>query len=452
MTKDLTTGSPLKAIVSFGIPVLLGSLFQQLYNMTDSAIVGQFISVEALAGVGATGSINFLIIGFVVGMCTGFSIPISQCFGAGDYDSLRRYFTNSIWLAGGFSIFLTVLTLVLLDPILILMQTPSDIYQYAKEFIGTVFAGIGGIFLYNLLAAVMRALGDSRTPVFFLCFSSLVNAGLALLFVLVFHMGVFGTGLATVIAQTLSGILCILLILKKFTILSVTKEQWRPSAYHMKRLLGMGVPMGLQFSITAIGSILLQGAINGLGSMYVAAVASAVRIHSIFTQGLETLGLAMATYTGQNLGAGKVDRIKKGVKQCLLVGTGYAVFAFLILLFFGKAMALIFVSPSETELISNIHFFLLANSGSYIILGFLLIFRNTIQGAGYSSFAMLSGVFEMVARSIVAFGLVGALGFTAVAFANLAAWFAANLFLIPAYFFVIKKLTNQPLLKGSVSQ
>lgn len=443
MTKDLTSGSPLRAIISFSVPVLFGNLFQQLYNMTDSAIVGQFVGVNALAGVGATGSINFLIIGFVVGVCAGFSVPISQCFGAGDYDGLRRCFTNSIWLAGGFSVILTILTLVFLDPILIIMQTPSDIYEYAKVYIGTIFAGISGIFLYNLLASVMRALGDSRTPVVFLFFASVLNVGLDLLFVLVFHMGVFGAGLATVISQTVSGVLCILLMLKKFTVLASTKEQWKPSPEHMKRLLTIGVPMGLQFSITAIGSIVLQGAINGLGSMYVAAVTSAIRIHTVFTQGLETLGLAMATFTGQNLGAGKIDRIRKGVLQCNLVGIGYSLFCFVVLLFIGPSLALIFVTPDKTEIISVIQYFLLANSGSYILLSSLLILRNCIQGAGYSGFAMISGVFEMFARALVGLGLVSLIGFPAVAFANTTAWVAANLFLIPAFFTVIKRLQQK---------
>lgn len=443
MTRDLTTGSPLKSIISFSVPVLFGNLFQQLYNMTDSAIVGQFVSVDALAGVGATGSLNFLIIGFVVGVCAGFSVPIAQCFGAGDMDGLRRCFTNAIWLAGIFSVVLTALTLVFLDPILKLMQTPENIYGYSKQYIGVIFAGTGGIFLYNLLASVMRALGDSRTPVFFLLFASLLNVVLDLLFVLVFHMGVLGTSVATVISQTLSGVLCIILVLKKFTVLSSTREQWKPSAPHLKRLLSVGVPMGLQFSITAIGSIVLQGAINGLGSMYVASVTSATRIHTVFTQGMEALGLAIATYSGQNLGAGKVDRIKKGVSRSLVVGITYAALCFVVLFFAGKYLALIFVAPSQTEIIRNIHFFLLANSGSYVLLSSLLIFRNAIQGTGYSGFAMLSGVLEMLARAGVAFGLVSIFGFAAVAFANLAAWIAANAFLIPAYFWVMKKLKTK---------
>lgn len=443
MTRDLTTGKPIKAILSFSIPVLLGNLFQQFYNMTDSAIVGQFVGVEALAGVGATGSINFLILGFVVGLCTGFSVPIAQSFGAGDYEGLKRYFTSAIWLTAGFSLVLTVLTLVFLDPILMLMQTPEDIYDYARTYIGTIFSGIGGIFLYNLLASVMRALGDSKTPVFFLLFASVLNVVLDLIFVLPFGMGVFGTSLATVISQSVSGILCILLIIKKFTILRADREEWKPNLQRMKKLCGVGIPMGLQFSITAIGSICIQSAINTLGSIYVAAITASMRIHSIATQGFETLGLAMATYTGQNLGAEKPDRIRKGVRQSLLIGTIYAAFAFLVLFLFGKTFALVFVSPEETELIENIFFSLMANCGFYILLNILLILRNTIQGAGFSSFAMFSGGFEMVARCLVAFGLVGIFGFTGACFANACAWGAANIFLIPAYLFVMKKIEKR---------
>lgn len=445
LTRDLTVGSPIKAIATFGVPVLLGNLFQQFYNMTDSAIVGQFVGVEALAGVGATGSLNFLIIGFVVGLCTGFSVPIAQSFGANDYKGVRMYFTNAIWLAAAFSVILTALTLVFIDPILMIMQTPADIYEYAKTYIGTIFAGIGGIFLYNLLASVMRALGDSRTPVFFLLFAAVLNVLLDLLFVLVFNMGVFGTSVATVISQTLSGLLCVGLIMKKFTILHATKEEWRPNKPRLKKLCGIGVPMGLQFSITAIGSICLQSAINTLGSVYVASVTAAMRIHTIATQGMETLGLAMATYTGQNLGAGKLERIRKGVRQSLIVGSVYSLIMLLILFLFGKTFALVFVSPEETGLINNIFFVLMANSGAYLLLNILLILRSTIQGAGFSSFAMFAGAFEMVARCFVAFGLVGALGFSAVCFANPAAWVAADIFLIPAYLSVMKKLESKAL-------
>lgn len=443
MTRDLTSGKPLKSILSFAVPVLFGNLFQQFYNMTDSAIVGQFVGVEALAGVGATGSINFLIIGFVVGLCTGFSVPIAQSFGAGDYEGLRKYFTNAIWLTGGFSLVLTVLTLVLLDPILILMQTPADIYEYAKTYIGTIFAGIAGIFLYNLLASVMRALGDSRTPVIFLLFASVLNVILDLLFVLPLGMGVLGTSLATVISQSVSGVLCILLVIKKFTILRAPREDWRPNKPRILKLCAVGIPMGLQFSITAIGSICIQSAINTLGSIYVAAITASMRIHSIATQGFETLGLAMATYTGQNLGAEKPDRIRKGVRQSLVVGTVYAAVAFLVLFFFGKSFALVFVSPEETELIGNIFFSLIANCSFYVLLNVLLVLRNTIQGAGFSSFAMFSGGFEMVARCLVAFGLVGVFGFAGACFANACAWFAANLFLVPAYLFVMRKIESR---------
>lgn len=443
MTKNLTEGTPFKSILSFTIPILLGNLFQQAYNLIDSAIVGRFVGVEALAGVGSTGSVNFLIIGFVMGTSVGFTIPISKSFGANNYDILRKYYTNALWIVAVVSVFLTIVTLIFIEPILILMQTPDDMFPYAKTYISTIFAGIPGIFLYNYLASVLRSLGDSKTPVFFLICSALMNVVLDLVFVLVFEMGVFGTGLATVISQTTAGVFCILLIRKKFFILKTDKSDWKIDFKLIKTLVSTGFPMGLQMSITAIGSVILQTSINSLGSTYCAAITSAAKISMFACQGCEALGVSLATYTGQNLGAKKLKRIGQGVRQAMIMGLIYVVAIFVFLFFTVNYLALIFVSASETEIIACIRQYILVNSGSYIFLSTLLIFRNTIQGLGYSVFAMLAGVAEMIARILVGIFFVPAFGYTGAVFSNPVAWLFATIFLVPAYLYVIRKVKNE---------
>ncbi|MFI3205674.1 MAG: MATE family efflux transporter [Clostridia bacterium] len=439
-TKDLTTGKPYKVIIAFAVPILIGNLLQQVYNITDSAIVGQFIGIEALAGVGSTGSLNFLIIGFVIGTCSGFGIPIAQSYGAKNYDNLRRYFTHAIYLGGTISIILTVFTLLFVDEILVLMNTTEEMMPYAKTYISTIFAGITGMFLYNLLSSVLRSVGDSKTPLYFLIGSAFSNVALDLLFVLVFNMGVFGTSLATVLSQTVSGIMCIILINKKFDILKTVKKDWEFSMTHAKKMLYLGLPMGLQFSITAIGSVILQSSVNSLGTIAAASISAGSRINAFTMKALETLGLAMATFTGQNLGAGKFDRVTKGLIQTMLIGFGYSVVMFVVLFFTSDYLALILVSPEETEAIANIKLFLLVNSAAYLINTLLHVFRNTIQGAGYSAVAMIAGVLEMCARIFVAYVLVGSFAYMGAILANPIAWSAAVVFLIPTYIVIIKRL------------
>ena len=278
MTKDMTKGSPMKLILGFSIPLLFGFLFQQFYSLVDTVIVGRFLGTDNLAAVGATGSINFLIIGFCMGVCSGFSIPIAHKFGAGDYADLRRYAANCVWLSIGFAAVLTVLTAALARQILGWMKTPENIIDRSYAYIGVIFLGIPVTFLYNMTSGVIRALGDSRTPVIFLVMSSFLNVGLDLFFIVNLHLGVRGAALATVISQGISGLCCLLFIMKKFEILRIRREEWAPDRDRMRLLCGMGVPMGLQYSVTAIGSVILQSATNTLGSDAVAAVTASGRI------------------------------------------------------------------------------------------------------------------------------------------------------------------------------
>ena len=304
-TKDMTVGSPMRLILGFSIPLLCGALFQQFYSVVDTVIVGRILGVNALAGVGATGSVNFMIVGFCMGVCSGFSIPIAHKFGAGDYSGMRQFAANSTWLAAIFSAVITVTVVFLCKNILMWMKTPEDIFAESYAYIVVIFAGIPATFLYNMLSGIIRAMGNSRTPLYFLMLSSVLNIGLDFLCILTFDMGVAGAAVATVVSQLVSGVLCLIYTIKKFELLHITKEEWKINAHHMWTLCGMGIPMGLQYSITAIGSVILQTAVNTLGSAVVAAVTAAGKVSMFVSCPFDAMGSTMATYAGQNVGAGK---------------------------------------------------------------------------------------------------------------------------------------------------
>lgn len=443
MTKDMTNGSPLKLLIGFIVPTLFGFLFQQCYNIVDSVIVGRFLGVNALAAVGATGSINFLIIGFCIGVCSGFAIPIAQKFGAGDYVGLRKYVANSAWLSVAFALVMTIGTTIYCRQILVMMKTPEDILDGAYSYIWVIFLGIPVIFLYNMLAGIIRALGDSKTPVIFLLISSVGNIALDLFFIIVLKLGVAGAAWATVISQGFSGVLCLFYMIKKFEILHIKKEEWKPETHMMAVLCGMGVPMGLQYSITAIGSVILQTATNTLGSMYVAATTAAGRIGGFLACPIDAMGSAMATYGGQNVGAGKLDRIGKGLKSCVILGMTYSVIAFLIAFFFAEPLATLFVDSSEVEVMDNVRIYLIINTVAYFLLALVNIVRLLIQGIGFPTFAIFAGVLEMIARAFTGIWLVPAFGFIGAALGSPIAWLMADAFLIPAYFHVMKKLRKR---------
>lgn len=443
LTKDMTSGSPLRLIMAFCLPLMLGSLFQQFYNMADTIIVGRFVGVGALAAVGGTGSLNYLVIGFATGICSGFSIPLAQSFGARDYSALRRYTANAVWLTIGFGTLLTAAVLLLTRRILIWVQTPDDILSMAYAYIFTIFAGIPATLLYNMCSAILRALGDSRRPLYFLLFASALNVVLDLTFILCFHMGVFGAALATVISQAVSGAVSLWYLVTRHAELRWSAEEGRPSRYHCLKLCGMGLPMGLQCSITAIGAVMLQAAVNGLGSAIVAAQTAGGRAGMILSVPLESLGTAMTTYAGQNQGARKLGRVRTGVNECLAVSAGYSAAAFVILHFADRLLIELFVSSSETEIIANAQRYLFWSSSFYLLLGTLIIYRYTLQGLGFSTLAMFAGVAEMAARALVGFLLVGTLGYFAACIASPVAWLAACVFLVPAYFWAMQKLEKQ---------
>ena len=451
MTRNLTTGSPMRLILQFTIPTLLGLLFQQFYNLVDTMIVGKLLGAQALAAVGSTGSINFFVIGFCTGVCSGFAIPVAQRMGAEMFSQMRRYVANAAYLSVLFSLVLTVATGLGCRGILTLMRTPSDIFEGAYAYIFVIFMGIPVTFLYNLLAGILRSLGDSRTPVYFLAMSSFLNIFLDFALILWFDAGVAGAAIATVVSQGISGLACLAYMVKKFPILRMTREERRVDGTSCKVLCAMGIPMGLQYSITAIGSIVLQSAVNVLGSTYVAAVAAGSKLFQLLCCPFDAMGATMATYCGQNVGACRLDRLGQGIRACSLLGLVYSVLAFCAMLAFAAPCTMLFLNPSEPQLdllVDLTSRYTVIFTAFFFPLALVNIVRFSIQGMGYSVFAILAGVLEMLARTAVGIGLVPIFGYDAVCFASPAAWIAADLFLVPASIACIRRLRqiypNQP--------
>ena len=443
MTKDMTQGSPLKLILAFAVPLMLGSLFQQFYNLADTIIVGRFVGVEALAAVGSVGGLNYLVLGFVNGIACGFSIPVSWTFGAKDYSQMRRYTANTVWLSIVFAVVLTIVTVALTRPILVWTNTPANIIDLADIYVRTIFWGIPFTLLYNVTSALMRALGDSKRPLYFLLMASFLNIGLDLLCIIVFKMGVFGASFATVFSQAVAGFGSLWYIARHYHELRWSKEEGKLSRDHCLKLCNMGIPMGLQCSITANGSVVLQGAVNGLGSDIVAAQTAGGKAAQFLSVPLESIGTAMTTYASQNLGAHDLKRVNRGVNTALGIGCVYSIASFIILRFADKLLIGLFLDAGEVEIMANAQSFIFWNSVFYIPLAVLIIYRYTIQGLGYSGLAMFAGVAEMVARAMVGFLFVPLWGYFAACIANPVAWFFACFFLIPAYFVVRKKLMNE---------
>lgn len=448
MVLDMTKGSPIGKIMRFFVPVLLGNLLQQFYSLADSFIVSRFIGVEAFAGVSATGSLNFLIMGFTWGICSGFSIPVSQEFGAGNEKGLRRCFANSLYLSAAIAISMAVLTGILTPQILRLVGTPADIFDYSCAYIRIVFIGLPATVMYNLLAGVMRAVGDGRTPLIMLLFSTIVNIALDLLMVVTFDMGISGAAIATVVSQLISGVLCLFVIFKKFDVLRIRRDEWGMDARVMGRLMGIGLPMGLQFSITAIGSTIIQSAVNSLGSAAVAAVGAGAKVQFIFTTPLEATGATMATYCGQNLGAGRIDRVRAGVRRITLIMFGYSVAAYILQLLTGRSLAVLFIGAGDPGIVDGTVQYLNSVVMFAFLLGIVLIYRNAIQGLGHSRVAMLAGIMELVGRAFVALVLVRYFGFAGACYANPMAWLCADMLLLPLYFKIVNRIERETNAQG----
>ena len=425
-TTDLTQGRPLRQIFFFALPLVFGTLFQQLYSFADTVIIGRCLGETALAAVGVTYSLNFLILGFVQGCMVGFGVPISQAFGAKDRPEVHRYWWNGVWLSIILSIVFTVSTLLLTVPLLTLISTPDDILGMAAAYIRIIFLGIPLTVLYNYTASALRALGDSRTPFRNLLVSSALNIVLDILFVAVLPWGVSGAAGATILSQGISGLLNLHVLLKKTPFFRIRREELAFSLPHAERLCVIGLPMGFEYSVSAIGAVVMQNAINGLGSAAIAGQTAGEKIRQMFTLPMESVGMAMATYAAQNYGAKRYDRIRTGIRDGLIIQYLYCIAAFLVI-HVGKVPLVSLVlgeSGSETALLAIEY--LARISALFFLHGTLMILRNTLQGMGHSVQAVISGVGELLGRSAGAWlAGAGGLGFIAVCYANPMAWAAA---------------------------
>lgn len=428
-------------ILSFGVPVLLGNLFQQFYNVVDTAIVGKTLGGDALAAVGSTGCVNFLVVGFCIGVCGGFAIPAAQQFGAGNLRELRKYVAGGAWLCLICGALLTALTAALCGPVLTGMRTPPEIYRRAYCYILTIFAGLPAYFLYNYAAGVLRALGDSRTPVIWLSGAALLNIALDTVFILAFRLDVFGAALATVLSQLTAGIGCLVRMLRGYPMLRMERGDWRWEGRRMRELCLMGFPMGLQFSITAIGSVMIQTAVNGLGTAYVTAVTAASKVSMFFSCPFDAMGSTMATYGGQNAGAGRWDRLRRGLRDCVLLGAAYSVLALGALYVWADSLNMLFLDADSAALLPLARRYLLTLALFFFPLALVNILRLLIQGMGFSPLATLAGVLELAGRAAVSM-LVPSLGFAAACFASPAAWVMADLFLLPACLYCLRRLAH----------
>ena len=440
LTKDLTTGRPLKLIFQFAIPVLMGMLLQQVYALVDTAIVGRTLGVLALGGVGATGSLNFMVIGFCNGLCSGLSIPVAQAFGAGDEGQLRRYVANGVMLCAAIASVMLLAILPNCRRILTLMNTTKEQFGFAYSYIFIIFCGVPATMLYNLTAGILRALGDSKTPVRFLALSSALNIVLDLVTILVFNMGVAGAALATVVSQLISGLACLVYMKKHFPILHMEKPDWKPLRKELSTLFGQGVPMGLQFSITAIGSVMLTSAVNSLGPRYVSASASSNKINHIFLCGYQAIGATSANFCGQNLGAKQYDRIRQGVHSCLMLATVFACIHVITVWFGTRLFLLLFLRAEEIGQVIDL---VRLNTICYALGGFVLQFiesyRQAIQGMSFTKLALCAGMLEMIMRTLCAVWGVPNYGYLAAALSGTMAWVAASAFLVPTFYLCLRK-------------
>lgn len=447
MTKDMTTGNPFKIIILFSIPVLLGNLFQQFYNMVDTIIVGRYLGEEALAAVGSTGCLMFLVLGFANGIAQGFGVMISHAFGAKDYRLLKHYVALSLILTLIVSVLLTIPTVAASKQLLVWMHTPENILGLADQYIKVIFAGIILTMFYNVVSGILRGIGDSKTPLYFLIFSSVLNIVLDIFLIVKLHLSTAGAAYATIIAQGIAAVLCFLYMIRRFEILRTTRDDYYLDRQGVFNMLSIGIPMALNYSITAIGTMIMQSAVNVFGSSVVAAFTAASKVSNIATQPMPTLGTAMATYCGQNLGAGRYDRIFDGMKKAFFICLGAAAFAAFFCMAGGKFVVSWFISSPSDEIFLYAMQYLTVISWFFLPLSVIFLYRNALQGLNQGIVPMVSGFVEMVCRVLVIVAVPGSAGFFGVCFADPAAWVGAGVPLLITYLLWQKKMKKQLLEK-----
>lgn len=439
MANDLTVGKPLPAILRMALPIMAGNIFQQFYGMTDTIIVGRFLGRNALAAVGSTSSLYNLVFWFANGAAGGFAIILSQNYGAKRYDELKKSLAHAVILSAATSLLVTLFSLLFIRQTLQLMNTPPEIYQDATNYIVTVLAGLTATIAYNMAAAILRALGDSKTPLFFLIFSSLLNIGLDLLFIGPLSLGTRGAALATVLAQTVSVLLCIFYMLRKYPVLHTRRSDWRIIPAKVAQMLKLGLPLGLMGVMTASGIIILQVAINSFGAASVAAYTAANKIQTLFCFPLAAYGMAMTNFCGQNYGAGKYGNIRKGVRQCLFLMLVTALVFTVILEAAGGALAGLFLSTADAEVTSMTAGYLRVVALFLPAFGALMVLRSGIQGLGYGGIPTLNGILESVIRILWTMWLIPYGSFRHLSFVDPTAWVAAALMMLLFYEWKVKR-------------
>lgn len=443
MTNDLTAGKPLRNIILFTIPIFIGNVFQQLYSMVDAIIVGQTINNDALAGVGATGAISFLIIGFVQGLTAGFAVKTSQLFGAKDEEGVRRSIASSILLGAVLTVVLTAVSVVTTMPLLKLMQTPDDIIGYSYDYIVTIYWGLIATVFYNLGSSVLRAIGDSRTPLVFLVVAAVLNVGLDFLFIVAFKMGVAGAGWATVLSQGVSAIGCFAFLFARFKRFRIRGKHFANPLMFYWQHMAIGLPMALQFSITSIGMMVQQTALNKLGSVAVTAYTAASKIDNLATQSLYALGSTVATYCGQNYGAGQFSNIRKGVRYSMAIGVVCALVGLAFVTLGAEPMTKLFSSDVTDEIMDMSKQYLLWQGGFYIFLAIIFVYRDALQGIGRSALTMVGGMLEVAGRVVASLVFAKHFGFAGICASNPTAWVFVDIFLVVAYVVILHRILKK---------
>ena len=443
MTKNLTVGAPLRLITLFTLPLLVGNLFQQAYAVTDTIVIGRMIGVNALAAVGASGSLQFLLFGFAMGASAGFAIPVARAYGAGDLPAMRRAVAMGAFITLAVAVVITAVGTLGASTLLTGLGTPPELMGQATTFLAVLFSGSIVTSAFNYLSAVIRALGDSQTPLYFLVFACLLNVALVMIFIGVLGAGVGGAALATVLAQFVSVVLCLLLVWRRMPDLHLQRADWRPDVAQLRESTKLGLTLGFQMSIIAIGAAMLQFGINGLGTDAVAAFTSAMRVDQVAVIPMASIGVAMTTYVAQNAGAHEWGRVRVGFRKALMLSLGMSVLLGVLIFVFGTHLVRVFVGPGQERVVEMAHLYLVVNSALYSLLAILFLVRSTIQGLGSTLAPTLAGVFELVARGVIGLFVVQHVGFIGVVLAAPAAWVAALLPLLTAWGRHRRKLTRR---------
>lgn len=442
-TIDMTKGNPLPILIKFAVPLVLGSIFQQLYSFVDTAIVGRCISVQALSAVGITSALNFLVLGLTMGCAMGFGIPISQSVGANHKEDISRFFWNGLYLSIIIGLVISIGVSFFVRPLMILMNTPAELLDMAVEYLTIIFIGQITTVLYNYLAATLRAFGDSQRPFYFLVISSCLNVVLDLVFILVIPMGVAGVAWATIISQGVSVLLCFWWLFKKMHVIEKQDAEgnslMNPSKHHLKTACIIGIPLGLEYSVTSIGNVVLQSSINSMGAVVAAAQVCGEKIRAIATMPMENVGMAIATYVGQNYGAKRFDRIKEGVKAGMIINVVYCALAWVVLFVLKKPLVYLLLGEvTSIEAVKSIEY-LAVISTLFVFHGSLMVFRNTVQGMGYSASALAASVMEIIGRSGAGILAVSFNSFFIICVSSPSAWILAMIMCIILYAYFMKK-------------